>query len=255
MVRRRLTRREIVQASWLEATLSRSYVWSSENRRLLISSLGAILLAIAGTYWWQDYQQRQTRKIQTSFAQALELYHAPVGEKTGDGQDEGRISSRYRFSSDDERRDRALEAFRSIADRHPSANIAIVAQYYTGLLLNELNQREEARKLLGSVILESEQPEIRNMARNTLAQMLEAEDQPGEASELLKEILEDAAPSFPEEPVLFRLAQDHETVNNADEALKFYRRLLADYPSSGYAGEARERIQQLEASAELVSQD
>jgi hypothetical protein len=85
--------------------------------------------------------------------------------------------------------------------------------------------------------------------------MLEAEDQPGEASELLEEILEDPAPSFPEESVLFRLAQDHETASNADEALKFYRRLLADYPSSRYAGEARERIQQLEASAELVSQD
>ena len=254
MVRKRLTRREIVQASWLEATLSRIYNWSSKNTRLLISSLGAVLLAIGGAYWWQDSQQRQAREIQTTFAQALEIYHAPVGKETGEDQDGVRIPS-YRFSSGDERRDRALEAFRAIADRDPAANIPILAQYYTALLMNELNQREEAREILGSVILESEQPEIRNMARNTLAQMLEAEDQPGEASELLEEILEDAASSFPEEPVLFRLAQDHETANNTDQALKFYRRLLADYPSSRYTGAARKRIQRLEAKAELVSQD
>ena len=255
MVKKRLTRKEIAQQDWAEIVLSGIYTWGSKNRYLLASGLVILLLTIAGSYWWQNREQQQAFQIQEKFAEALEIYHAPVGEIKKIDQNNAEPASRYRFLTDQDRLQKALEAFNNIPQNSSSPTIGMLARYYTGLLLRELNQIDEAKKILNLTIQESNQSEIRNMARETLADILQAENQLNPASDLLKKILEDPTTAFPKEMVLLRLARNKESTGNTDEALNFYRKLTTDYPSSSQASVARSRIQNLETSTQLVPQD
>jgi len=63
---------------------------------------------------------------------------------------------------------------------------------------------------------------------------------------MLKAILDDSPSSFPKEIVMVRLARNLEADGNTSEAVECYRNLLADYPASSYAPEARSRIDRLE---------
>jgi outer membrane protein assembly factor BamD (BamD/ComL family) len=46
--------------------------------------------------------------------------------------------------------------------------------------------------------------------------------------------------------VLLELAQTYETAGNTEEALRYYRRLTAEHPTSQYIQQARTHIDQLE---------
>ncbi|MDA2935375.1 tetratricopeptide repeat protein, partial [Acidobacteria bacterium AH-259-D05] len=282
MAPKRLTRREIVQQDRIQATLSGIYEWSSENRYLLLSLLGFFVLSILGSNLWQYYQERSSHQLQTRFSETLDLYHAPVAEAeevTSPGTTETEAtseesgseenaegiteepevqeadptsSSEYRFQSDQERLEGALAGFTAIAQDYSKAQLGLLARYYMGLIKQELGQTEEAEQDLNFVIGNAVQTEIQNLARNLLAGIAQSKNDPQQATALLEQILLDESDSFPKSTVLLELAQTHEAAGNSEEALRFYRRLTTEYPTSQYIQEARSHIDQLET---LSNQD
>jgi tetratricopeptide (TPR) repeat protein len=243
---KRLTRREIVQEDRIQMTLSWVFEWSSRNRYLLLGGAGLLLLAMLGSYLWQNYQQQNSLQLQVRFAEALEIYHAPVGQETDSPAATAPNSGHYSFQTDQERRQQALESFNAIAEDYSSTNLGFLARYYVALVKHEMEETEEAKQILNSLIQESTQPDVRNLARNFLANVAQQESDREQASSLLQAILEDTSLSFPKETVILNLAQNSEAGGNTDEALKFYKRLLAEYPDSPYTQEVQTRISRLE---------
>jgi len=244
---KRLTRREIVQEDKIQALLSGIFGWSAANRSLLATFFGIFLLSILGSYLWQNYQGNRSEELQVQFAEALEIYHAPVSEAfTGVNEDQT-VPSAFQFQFDQERRVEALGQFRTIAEDYPSTDLGLLARYYTALIKQEMGQTEQAEGDLTFVMEYSSQPQIKNLARHLLARLAESNNDRQRATALLEEILLETTGFFPMDTILLQLAQTHEAAGNAQEAVEFYQRLTTEYPTSVYLQEAQIHLEQLEA--------
>jgi tetratricopeptide (TPR) repeat protein len=109
-----------------------------------------------------------------------------------------------------------------------------------------MGETEEAEIDLNFVIQNAPEPEIQNLARNHLARIAQSQNDSEKATALLEQILLDEFDAFPKAVVLLELAQTYETAGNTEEALRYYRRLTAEYPTSQYIQQARTHIDQLE---------
>ena len=242
---KRLTRKEIVQEDNIQAVLTGILQWSTKNKNLLLICVVVVLLGIAGSFVWRNYQSQRLKEFQGQFADALETYHSPVGEEEQDNTATP-DSHKYHFQSDQERLEQALKKFIAVATDADSSEIGKFSGYYSALIKRELGQTEEAQQILESV-LESAGLETRNLARSLLAELAEAENDHSQATVLLEEILDEELSSFPKEFVLLRLGRSHEALGQNEEALRFYRRITTEYPTSLYTETARAQIDQLEA--------
>jgi tetratricopeptide (TPR) repeat protein len=140
----------------------------------------------------------------------------------------------------------ALAAFAAIAEDAPNSQLGLLSRYYTGLIRQKMGETEEAEIDLNFVIQNAPEPEIQNLARNHLARIAQSQNDSEKATALLEQILLDEFDAFPKAVVLLELAQTYETAGNTEEALRYYRRLTAEYPTSQYIQQARTHIDQLE---------
>lgn len=245
MTRKHLTRKEIVQQDRVELALTGIYNWGSENRFLLMGVLAVFVLTIVGSSAWQYYQGQGSHELQTRFRETLDLYHAPVG-KAEESPPENTPVIEYRFETDQERLEEALAAFAAIAEDAPNSQLGLLSRYYTGLIRQKMGETEEAEIDLNFVIQNAPEPEIQNLARIHLARIAQSQNDSEKATALLEQILLDEFDAFPKAVVLLELAQTYETAGNTEEALRYYRRLTAEYPTSQYIQQARTHIDQLE---------
>ena len=246
LTRKHLTRKEIVQQDRIELALSGIFNWCSENRALLISLLIIFVLTIAGSSAWQYFKGQSSHELQIRFRDTLDLYHAPVGIADEQPLPENTAVIEYRFESDQERLEESLVAFTTIAEDAPSSQLGLLSRYYTALIKQELGQIQEAENDLNFVIQNSPDPEVQNLARNHLARIAQSQNDREKATALLEQILVDESHTFPKAVVLLELAQTNEAAGNAEEALRYYRRLTAEYPTSQHIQQARTHIDQLE---------
>ncbi len=246
MAAKRLTRREIVQEDKIQATLSGIFEWSSQNRSFLFTFFVIFLLSLLGSYLWQNYRLDRSEEIQLQFAEALKIYHAPVIENTAEDSEDPIIFDEYIFETDEERREKALEGFTAVVEDYPGTTLGLLARYYRGLIKQEMGQMGTAEEELNFVVQNSAEPQTRNLARHVLASIAESQDDRQRATQLLEAILQENATSFPTDTLLLQLAQNHEAAGNSEEAVKLYRQLTTEYPTSDYSQEAQLRLNQLE---------
>jgi predicted negative regulator of RcsB-dependent stress response len=244
---KRLTRKEIVQTDRIQATLTEVYEWTTRHAKKLVATLAVVVLTLLTSHLWSHYEQSQEVEFQKAFAEALEIYHAPLDDQKEPESDPGVTSSKYSFQSAAERHQKALNHFDALAQRHPSTRLGLLARYYVALNKRELGQAEEAKKILYWVIEHTEETDIRNLARTSLAELARLENNQEEAIQLLTDLLDAPWPAFPKQMALLQLAKSYEAQGNLEEALKQYKRISAEYPSSGYTEEAQLRITQLES--------
>ncbi|MCZ6768521.1 MAG: tetratricopeptide repeat protein [Acidobacteria bacterium] len=247
MAAKRLTRKEIVQEDIIQAFLTGMLRWAAANSSVLATFFGIFLLSIGGAYVWQNYQGSRSEELQVQFAEALEIYHAPVSEETTGVSEDQTVPSAYQFQFDQERRVEALGHFRTIAEDHPNTDLGLLARYYMALIKQEMGQTEQAEGDLTFVMENSSQPHIKYMARHLLVRLAESNDDRQRATALLEEILLEASGFFPKDTILLQLGQNHEAAGNAQEAVVFYQRLTTEYPTSVYFQEAQIHLQQLAA--------
>ncbi len=246
MAVKRLTRREIVQEDKILTFLYRAYGWLVRNRKVVMGVLLLVGLAFFGVYLWRSVQQKHEKQLQKQFAEALEIYHTPL-ETENQGEDhEHAPLQKYHFGSREERYSKAKEAFGAIAQLYPKKRLGLFARYYLAISKYQLGEREAAKKVLGSLIDETDQLDITNLALQYLAQMAQSEKDHAQTVALLNEFIETSPLTFPRQTALLSLAQSYEAMGKVDEALKNYRKLIAQYPASEISRTAQSRVEQLE---------
>lgn len=254
MARRKLTRKEIVKEDPIRRALESASSWLLEHRTIIVGALGVVVIAVVASYLWDTYSVSRSEEIQSVFADALEVYHAPVGEKPKaedpENQQAPELPEKYRFATNQEKYEKALAAFREIAAKYSGQELGDLGKYYAGLSLAELDRTEEAKTELEAVVSETSYPEIRNLARNSLAQIEVSEGNHAQAAQLLEQILNEPSRNFPEQVVLLRLARTYELMGQEQQALERYHQLTSQYEGTQYATEAETRIRRLEPKSE-----
>ena len=245
MAAKKLTRKEIVQQDVIRKTLTDTSHWAVSNFKLLVGGLVAVLAITAGILLWQEYSGSRQEQLQSRFADALDLFHAPVGADADASQD-NTIKPKYTFKDDKTKYEKSLSAFQDLADQYSGTKIGSLARYYAALSMNELGQADQARKALQSVVADSRFIEVKDLARNTLADLDLADEKYDDAIALLRQILDQPSEDFPKEIVLLKLGQILEKQGDLAAALEEYRKVTTEYPGTNTASEASTRIRRLE---------
>ncbi|MFB3906683.1 MAG: tetratricopeptide repeat protein [Acidobacteriota bacterium] len=238
---RHLTRKEIIQEDKIHSVLARSMEWFTDNSRYLTIAAAIVLVLFGGFYLWNYFSRSTSERLQAQFGDALAIYGAPAGadRATSDPQ------SKYSFATPEERYKKALAEFSKIAEDSPRSDIGQFARYYVALNQHKLGRTSEARKTLQALLEDTDQPMVKTLAANYLAQLSEAEKNNQKAVEFLTKALQDSTPGFPKSAVLFRLGQNYEAMGKAQDAVKQYKRIVTEFPDSPESQQAKARIEAL----------
>jgi len=238
---RHLTRKEIIQEDKIHSVLAQTMEWFSANARYLAIGAAIVLIAVGSVYLWNYLSKTTNDRLQVQFGDALAIYGAPAGaERTA-----APAPTKYSFASPEERHKKALAEFSKIADDSPGSTIGQFSRYYMALNQHKLGQAAEARKILQSLLEDADEPMVKTLAANYLAQMSESEKNSQKAVEFLNKTLEDSAPGFPKSMVLFRLGQNYEAIGKIQDAVKQYKRIVTEFPDSPESQQAKARIDAL----------
>ncbi len=236
-----------------------------KNRILLVSGLVIICLAILAVYGWNSYSFSRNNKVQTAFAEGLEIYHGTVAPDKTDTADKPTEEAdgaepaaeepemTYDFSSDKERLDKSLESFQLTADEYKGTKIGDLARYYTALCYVDLGDAEKAESILQGIINDCDYADVRNLARNSAGQLASAAHDVNKAIALLDQIVEEPSDNYPIQFTLMNLAMLHEANGDRDLALATYQRVATEFADSPIAAEAKTKITSLDPKGKQAS--
>ncbi len=236
MGRRKLTRKQI-QEDRIQDSLVAVSDWVADNRSLLLGALGVFVLGFAGLQLWNIVSSGRNAEQHAKYYDALQTYRAPLetdqaAEQEGhEGHDHGDLPHEAEFKDAEERNRAALDKFEQLAREYAGSKVGLLSQYYVGIIRQQLDQPAEAEKNLRAVVDGADQPEIRQLAVNRLADVLYLQGKTEEAVTLWSEIAEDPAPTFPLNTVLKKLAEARQASGDLAKALELYRRLASEFPS------------------------
>lgn len=250
MAPKRLTRKEIKEDP-IEDALKQLVQGLSDNAKLLAGTVLAVALIFAAVYSWETFSTGRKDEIQAKFADALAIYHAPLESEIPTGGEE----PKYKFKTAEERSQKALDAFKKLVDDYGGSKIGLFSRYYVALVEHDLNQTDQAESDLESLISNSSEPEITSLARDSLARIYLNTGKTQQAVEVWKQLLDSPDDQFPREGVLFNLAQAYEDMDNKEDALKEYRKLLSEYPQSTYSRQVQTRVEFLEAATGAAAEE
>jgi TolA-binding protein len=233
----RLTRKEIKKDEFVEAVES-SVSWVEQHGRTLILAGIAVVVLVAagfGTYFWL-----QARSVEASEAldAALKVYRAPVGpDATAD--DDGPT-----FADEAARRARAKELFQAVRADHGSSDAADVAGVYLGQIAADEGDTGSARELWTDYVDSHGDDVLAGQVRVNLLHLDRQEGRAEEVAAKLEGMLTEAPEerTLPADVVLWELATTYEALGRDDEAQSTYRRLSEEYPTSGFAAQARSKL-------------
>ncbi len=248
----KLTRKEI-QQDRIRGVLEEIYAWLTDHTAYLAGAIGILAVVVLAGYGWRVYQESATQERQARLAQALEVFHATLQgqesqpEPGHEGHDHGNETSKYRFATAQERNQKALEEFSSLAQDSPGSRTGQLARYYEAIALHELGRSDEAAAVLKGLVEELDEPELSNLARNQLALVLLDTGKREEAIAAWAAILEKPAPNFPRDQLLAQLGLTSEQAGQKQAALDYYRQLVSEFPTAPQTRELERRIDYLEA--------
>jgi tetratricopeptide (TPR) repeat protein len=213
--------------------------WFVANQKNVVN--GALVLAgaallLGGLY---VYRTRRSETARARFADALEQFHAPVGE-AGAAAPEGSPH----FATAQEKYSTALASFQKVADDFAGYDAGRQGRYYAGLCQASLKEFEAAEASLVS-LRSGDRDLLYYLGSKALAAVkAERKDYAG-ASELYRALAEDKDNPLPKDYLLFELARSEERAGNREQARQYYDRMLAEHPESQLRGDAMTRSEAL----------
>ena len=250
-MRKRLTRREIVQQDQIGSALTGILAWIARYRWVITGTAAALLLIIAGSVVWEQRQSARAAELQVKFGQILDLYWQIPPEAEFQESTEAEAASEEEAaeagdSVEKERLQDVLNQFAQLEQEASSADLGLLSRYFMALISERLGEPQSAQEHLDVLLRNSPGPEIESLALATQARLAGENEDAQRARELFELVLSADARYFPKDSVLLELAESHEASGNATDALRLYRRLTEEYPESTYLQRAQNRIAQLE---------
>ncbi|RMH22864.1 MAG: hypothetical protein D6696_02390 [Acidobacteria bacterium] len=243
MSERRLSPKEIkrdIREDEVSSFISELFEWIFDHRRAVLAGIGgALLLAIAGLVGASYLGQRKA-EVADELRRAIDVYQAPiVGRDEVPADDDG-----PRFTSEEERRAAAKEAFEAVRAEAGGDVAADVAGLYLAEIAAEEGDFDTARNLWRTFV---ERHGDHVLALSARINLYHLERQLGDAeavAEELRQEIDNGGETMPLDVALYELGLTLEQLGQVEEAKLHYQRLLDEFSTSPYAPEARRRLGQ-----------
>jgi len=233
-VGRRLTRKQIKQDEFI-SFVDHSFHWLGQNWRQAAYGLGGVL-AVA-LIWWAAtaFLGSRSEAAEQAVSEAIATYQAPTGGVAPGG-------GKPWFATDTERLAAAEKAFQSASSKYwltPQSRVAAI--FLARIAVDRGDQALAIRKLSEITSRRSADPLVR-LAMLDLVRLRIAK---GEGPQLVGDLEAMAAGKdarLTRDTALFELARVWEREGKPEEANRFYRKLVEDFPDSPYRSDAQQHL-------------
>ncbi len=233
----RLTRKEIkhdIRDDEVRNVLVRVFDFMQERPKVVVSAIAGVVVLMLAVTGLLAYFDSRGETASEELASALRIAGAPVTEDGATPEDPDQPS----FASEEEKRARAKQAFEGL--RGVGSDVAgDVADLYLADIAVSEGDTETARGIWESFLADHEDHLLALSVRLNLIHLDRQNGRTKEVADQLQRELDSAVKTLPEDVILFELAQTLEALDQQDEALELYQRILDEHPKSPYTAEAR----------------
>lgn len=230
----RLTRKEIkedIRKDEVQHFLGDLIMRIEERPTFYLGLLGVVLALIAGASGIYAMMSSRDAASNEELGKAIKIYGAPIELQNAKPDDADKPS----FSSESARKAKAKEAFDKV-DGGEAGQIAEL--YQAGMALAE-GDKVKARKIWEKFVADHKGDALAMTVRLNLIQLDREEGKGQQVLDQLQKELDGKDKSLPEDVLIYELARTREALGQKDEAKQLYQRLLDEYPTSAYTGDAR----------------
>jgi len=203
---------------------------------------GVVVIAIVAVLGWRFYTQRQTMRASTGLADASAIYEARIR-----AANEPAAPGELTYVDEKNKYTDAAKKFTDVADRFRRTRPGLVARYYAGLSLAQIQRYDEAEKDL-KMVESGGDDGLAALARFQLAQIYDKTGKNSQAVQIYQQLTEKPNLFVPKAVVLLSLA-DHYTTSDPAQAAKLYNQVKTEFPDTAAAQEADQRLQLLPAKS------
>lgn len=233
----RLTRKELKQDPFLSVYYDDFVEFAQHHyQKIIVAVIIVILVAVAGVSW-KRYRQRQDIAANAMLGEALNTFHAYVGQSAQGALAPGAQT----FADPAAKFQAALKQFTVLNQKYSHFEAGQIALYHIGLCQAQLGQQDAAIQTLRRAGQVSDQG-VASLARFALAGELAKIGKTPEAESIFRSLAEHPTNTVPAASAWLALA-DAERATNPTEARAIDQRVLKSLGSdSELAGAVKQQI-------------
>lgn len=233
----RLTRKELKQDPFLSVYYDDFVELAQRHYQKMIVAAVVIIIAVIAGISWKRYGQRQEVAANTMLGEALNTFHAYVGQSAQGALAPGAET----FADPASKYQAALKQFSALNQKYPSLEAGQIALYHIGLCQAQLGRQDAAIQTLRRAGQSSDQA-VASLARFALAGELVRSGKTAEAEAIFRGLAEHPTNTVPAATAWLALA-DAERATNPAEARAIDQRVLKSLGSdSELAGAVKQQM-------------
>jgi TolA-binding protein len=209
--------------------------WVLHNQRVVIAAAVALVAIIAGLWWWAGQRKLNSDQAATYLSRAIVYYFNDDYRHAIDGNRQQKVSGEPILGLRD-----IVEKYGSTASGH-EATLLLGNSYYA------LGKYDSANMAFDNA--SSDYPIVKASIEAGKAAIFEHRGNKTEAAKLFESAAKRDATNPLDGDYLLSAARDYEAANKKDDAVRLYRQIAGDYPSSQFDDAARREL--LKMSVEL----
>ena len=199
-----------------------------------------VVVVVAGAvYGYRYYTGHENARAWTSYSQAMQIYGAPV-----QGSAQPPMPGEMTYPSDAVKYQAAQKAMGQVAMEFPHTRYGQMARYYAAVSLDQLGRRQDAVNWL-LPMTKGGDAQLRALANFELAHIYDRMNKPAQAVELYQKLLSKPSVFVPKPVVLMALGDHYRAQNQNQQATKYYQQIKTEYPNTGLADQADQRLEML----------
>lgn len=237
----RLTRKNIkhdIKHDKFVEEVGTAYGFLARNRSRVLLIAALAVVAAAALVGYSFYMAGQEEKAQQRLAEAIAVMETPI-EMTS--QVDPNKPSATQFKNEEEKHAKAEPIFREIVEKYGRSDPADVANLYLARIAAARGNIADARPRLEKFIEEHDEHVLASSAKYSLYELrLSAGEADRVAAELEKELTDEKS-LVPQDAALALLARAYESLGNDAKAKDAYRRIIIEFPESGYTLDAQRK--------------
>ena len=211
----------------------------AQNRDRIVIGVGAVILvaAIAGGYFY--LQKQSNDRAGAALGAALRVGQSPIVPAPtlpGATQQAGT------FSTEQARNEAAVAAYQKVIDAYPNHDAGMAARYHLAGVYLEMGRAADAATAYAEVASRGGSSVSGAAAKLGHAQALVAQSKFDDAIKILTDLSAQRDSELPMDGVLMELARVCQRAGKAQDARAAFKRVVDEFPESGYAGEARQQL-------------
>ncbi|HVB98194.1 MAG TPA: tetratricopeptide repeat protein [Candidatus Dormibacteraeota bacterium] len=233
-----ISRRELKKDEFRD-TLEHGVEVLSTHKKLIWQVGVVVVVAACAVFGWRYYSSHRNARASAAFSAAMKLYAAQV-VAPGQSPPPGMLT----YPSDTAKYTAAEKAMASVAGQYPHSRYGSMARYYAAVSLDHLGQYPDAVHWL-EPMADHGSGQLRALAKFELAHVYDQMGNSAQAVALYQQLASQPTVFVPKPLVLLALGDHYRTHNDARQATKYYQQVKSEFPNTGLADQADQRLEML----------